>query len=64
MGEVSEKRLQIQKMQRQVRIESLKNKIRQFDIKVLELEEDIEAVKQNRSLSEQALQKELDLESE
>jgi hypothetical protein len=53
----SEKRLQIEAKQRELQEAGLRNKIMQFDIKILELEEEIERVEKNKRLSQEALDK-------
>jgi hypothetical protein len=44
----SEKRLLIEKKQRELKLAGLDNKIMQFDIKILELEEEIERLEKNK----------------
>ena len=48
----SEKRQRIEKMQEELKIEGIRNKCRQFDIRILELEEEIERIEENRRLCE------------
>jgi hypothetical protein len=57
MGEKTEKRLLIEKMQQELKVENLKNKCRQFEIRILELEEEIERIAHNRLLCEEEIEK-------
>ncbi len=56
MSEKSKKRLLIEQKQNQLKMASLENKIMQFDIKILELEEEIERIEENKRLSGEALE--------
>lgn len=56
MSEKSKKRLLIEQKQNQLKIAGLENKIMQFDIKILELEEEIERIEENKRLSNEALE--------
>lgn len=56
MAEKSEKRKQIESMQRDLKIQSIKNKCRQFDIRILELEEEIERLEHNKKLCEEEIE--------
>jgi len=51
----SEKRTLIEQKQQELKIRNLKNRCLQFDIKIMELEEDIEQVKMNKELCEQEI---------
>lgn len=56
MTDRSEKRLEIERMQKELKTASLKNKMMQFDIKVLELEEEIERLQKERANCEKAIE--------
>lgn len=56
MSEKSKKRLLIEQKQNQLKMAGLENKIMQFDIKILELEEEIERIEENKRLSQEALE--------
>jgi len=53
----SEKRLLIEEKQRQLRTASLTTKIMQFDIKILELEEEIDRLRKEKDNCQQAIDK-------
>lgn len=53
--EKSKKRLMIEHKQRELQVAGLRNKLMQFDIKILELEEEIERIETNKRLSQEAL---------
>ena len=55
MSDKSKKRLLIEQKQRELQAAGLQNKIMQFDIKILELEEEIERLNENKRLSQEAL---------
>jgi hypothetical protein len=52
----TEKRILIEKMQRELKVENIKNKCRQFDIRIMELEEEIERLENNKSLCEEEIE--------
>lgn len=52
----SEKRMLIEQKQKELKKAGLNNKIMQFDIKILELEEEIERLNENKKLSTAALE--------
>lgn len=45
----------IEHKQRELQVAGLRNKLMQFDIKILELEEEIERIETNKRLSQEAL---------
>ena len=49
--EKSEKRKLIEQKQKDLKLAGLNNKIMQFDIKILELEEEIEKLENNKKMS-------------
>ena len=51
----SKKRLMIEQKQRELQVAGLQNKLMQFDIKILELEEEVERIEENKRLSQEAL---------
>ena len=55
--EKSKKRLMIEQKQKELQVAGLQNKLMQFDIKILELEEEIERIENNKRLSQEALNK-------
>ena len=57
MNVKSDKRLVIEQKQRELQMAGLRNKLMQFDIKILELEEEVERVEANRKLSQEALER-------
>ncbi len=56
MTEKSEKRLLIEQKQRDLKTASLRNKILQFDIKILELEEETDRLRNERVNCENAIE--------
>ena len=53
----SEKRRKIEAMQRDLRVSNLQNKCCQFDIRILELQEEIDRLMHNRKLCEEEIEK-------
>jgi len=53
--EKSKKRLMIEQKQRELQVAGLQNKLMQFDIKILELEEEVERIENNKKQSQKAL---------
>ena len=51
----SEKRTLIEQKQKELKIRNLTNRCLQFDIKIMELEEDIEQVRLNKDLCEKEI---------
>jgi len=45
----------IEQKQRELQVAGLQNKLMQFDIKILELEEEVERIEENKRLSQEAL---------
>jgi len=52
----SEKRTLIEQKQKELKIRNLTNRCLQFDIKIMELEEDIEQVRLNKDLCEKEIE--------
>jgi hypothetical protein len=52
----SEKRALIEQKQKELKIRNLTNRCLQFDIKIMELEEDIEQVRLNKDLCEKEIE--------
>lgn len=53
--EKSQKRILIEQKQKELQAAGLRNKVMQFDIKILELEEEIERLEDNKRMSQEAL---------
>ena len=56
---MEDKKALIAQKQKELQISSLKNKILQFDIKILEYQEQIESVEKQKAICEQAIENEL-----